>query len=98
MDDDVGAEFDRPKKNRRRDRVVDDQRHVLRMGDRSKRLDIADIARRIANALAVHGARVVVDQSGDLLRAVVCREAHRDAHLGQKVGEERVRRAVELWH
>ena len=68
------------------------------MRDRGEGLDVANVARRIADALAIHGARVVIDEGGDRLRTVVGREARRDPHLRQEMGEQRVRRPVELRH
>ena len=62
VDHDVGAVFDWPQHDRGRHRVVDDERHAVPLGDRRQRLDVADVAGRIADALAENAAGVVVDQ------------------------------------
>ena len=62
MHHDVGAVLDRPQQDRRRDRVVDDQRHAVPVRDVGERLDVADVAGRIADALAEQRAGLVVDQ------------------------------------
>ena len=77
MHDDVGAVVDRPQQDRRRHGVVDDQRHAMTMRDRGQRLDVADIAGRIADALAEDRARVVVDQLLDRIGAVALGKARR---------------------
>ena len=61
-----------------------------------ERFDVADIAGRIADALAEHRAGVVVDQRRDGLGAVARGEARLDALAAQDMGEQRVGRAVEL--
>ena len=99
VDDDVGAVLDRPQQDGRRDRVVDDQRYAVPCGDRGQRLDVADIAGRIADALAEDRAGVVVDQAArSPRRPIALGEADVDALARQKMGEQRVRRAVELRH
>ena len=68
------------------------------MRDVRQRLEIADVAGRIADGLAEHRARVLVDQRLDVGGAVRLRESHLDAHARQDVREQRVSRAVELRH
>ena len=77
MHDDVGAVIDRTQQDRRRHRIVDDERHAVTFGDRGQRLDVADIAGRIADAFAEDGARLVVDQLLDRLGAVGIRRSGR---------------------
>ena len=96
MHDDVGAVLDRAQQDRRRHRVVDDQRHAARVRHVGERLDVADVAGRIADALAEHRAGVVVDQRRDVLGAVARGEARLDAVAAQDVREQRVGGAVEL--
>ena len=98
MHDDVGAVFDRPQQDRRRDRVVDDQRHAVPVRDVGQRLDVADVAGRIADALAEHRAGLVVDQPLDRGGRVRLGEADVDALPAEDMGEQRVRGAVELRH
>ena len=61
-----------------------------------ERLDVADVAGGIADRLAEHRARLVVDQRRDVFGAVARREARLDAVAAQRVGEQRVGGAVEL--
>ena len=61
-----------------------------------ERLEIADVARRIADAFAEHRLGLVVDQGLDRVGAVGSGEAHGEALLRQDVREQRVGRAVEL--
>ena len=98
MHDDVGAVLDRLQQDRRRHRVVDDQRHAVAMRDLGQRLDVADIAGGIADGLAEHRLGVLVDQLFDRVGLVAVGEAARDALARQDVAEQRVRRAVELRH
>ncbi len=95
---DVGAVIDRPKQDRGRDRVIDDQRHAVGVSDLRERLDVADVARGGADAFAIDGARVVIDQLLDVIGVIRCSEPDGDALARQDVGEQRVRRAVELRH
>ena len=69
-----------------------------RCGDRGQRLDVADVAGRIADALAEHRAGLVVDQLLDRVGLIGFGEAHADALPRQNVREQRVGGAVELRH
>ena len=59
--DDIGAVFDRPQEDRRGHGVVDDQRQPARVRDISERLDVADVAGRIADGFTKDGACGLVD-------------------------------------
>ncbi len=98
VNDDVGAVFDRAQQDRRRHRIVDDQRNAVPRADLCQRLDVADVARRIADALAEDGTGAVVDQLFDCPGLIGLREAHLDPLARQQVGEQRVGGAVELRH
>ena len=98
MHDDVGAVVERLEQDRRRDRVVDDQRHAVAVRDLGQRLDVADIAGGIADGLGEHRLGVLVDQPLDRVGLVAVGEASGDALARQNVAEQRVRRAVELRH
>ena len=52
--DDVGAVLDRPAQVRRRERVVDDQRHAARVRDLGERGEVGDVAVRVADRLGEH--------------------------------------------
>ena len=87
-----------PHQYRRRDRVVDDQRHAMAVRDVGERLEIAHIAGRIADGLAENRAGVLVDQGLEIGGAIGFREPHLHAELRQNVREQSVGRAVELRH
>jgi hypothetical protein len=96
MHDDVGAVVDRLDEDRRRHRVVDDERNAVAMRHARERLDVADVARRVSDRLAEHRTGVVVDQLLDLVRPVARGEPHPDALARKHMGEQRVGGAVEL--
>lgn len=98
MHGDVGAVVERLEQDRGRNRIVDDQWHAMRMRDSGERLDVADIAGRIADRFGEHRAGILVDQLCNGLRLVALGEAARNALTRQDVGEQRVGGAVELWH
>ena len=98
MNDDVGAMIHGAHQHGRRHRVVDDQRHAVTMGDRGECLEVADVAGRIADRLAEHRAGVLVDLGLDVGGTVRFGEPDLHALFGQDVSEQRVGRAVELWH
>ena len=93
--DDVGAVVERPAQVGRGDRVVDDQRDAVPVGDIGQRRDIGDVAQWIADRLAVDRPRVRVDQLLEGGRVPVVREARADAVLRQRMGEQVVGAAVE---
>ena len=75
---------------------LDDEGHAMPVRDFGDRLDVANVAGGIADALAKHRAGVLVDQRLDRPRLVARSEPRLDALAGQHMGEERVCRAVEL--
>lgn len=95
---DIGAIVERLEQNRCCDGVVDDQRHAMRMRDLGQRLDVADVAGRVADGLGEHGAGVLVDQLLDGIWLVALGEAAGDALPRQDVREQRMRGAVKLRH
>ncbi len=96
MNDNVGSMFNGPQQDRGRHRVVDDQRNAMRMRSSRDRPDVADIARGIADTFAKDRARRLVDQGGDILGSIARGEPRLDVGAPQRMGEQRVRRAVEL--
>ena len=98
MHHDVGAVFDRPEQDRRGDRIVDDQRDAVRVGDARERFEVANIARGVPDTFAEDRARVVIDQLLDGVGPIRRGEADCDALTRQHVCEQGVRGAVELWH
>ena len=96
VDDDVGAELERPDEVRRRDGVVDDQRDAVAVRDRGDGLDVEDVALRVADGLAEERLGVVLHQRLPGLRVVrVLDEGDRDAELGQRVVQQVVGAAVQ---
>ena len=55
VDDDVGAPLERPAQERRRERVVHDQRDAVLVGDRGERLEVHHQAARVGQALGEDG-------------------------------------------
>ena len=98
MDDDVRAVLDRAHQDGSGHRIVDDERHGVPMRHVRERLEIADIAGRIAHGLAENRARVLIDQRLDVGGLVRRRESHRDPEARQDMREQRIGRAVELRH
>ena len=96
MHGDVGAVVERLEQDRRRNGVVDDQRHAMTVRDFGQRLDVADIAGGIADGLGEHRFGVRVDQSLDRVRLVAVGKAAGDTLARQHMAEQGVRRAVEL--
>jgi hypothetical protein len=68
------------------------------MRDLGQRLDVADIAGRVADAFAKDRARIAVDQRLDIGRVVGFGEADMEAEARQQMRKQRVSGAVELWH
>ena len=93
---DIGAVLDRAQQHRRGHGVIHHEWDAVPVRHLRQRLDIADVAGRIAYALAVDGARLGVDEALDSLRTVGLGKAHRHALPRQNMREQRVRRAVEL--
>ena len=62
MHDDVCTIFDRLEQDQGGDRVIHDQRNPVPMSNAGERLDIADVPRGIAYALAKHGSGIAVDE------------------------------------
>ena len=94
FDDDVGAMLDRPQQDGRRHRIVDDERHAVAVRTVRKRGDVRDVASRVADAFAVDGLGVGIDQRLDRGDIVAGREARRDPLPRQDMREQRVRRTV----
>ncbi len=95
MHHDVGAVLEGAAQVRRRHRVVHDQRHPGVMGDLRQGGEIDDVAQRVADGLAEQGLGAAVDQRLETFRLAVIGEAHLDAVLRQRVGEQVVGAAVE---
>jgi hypothetical protein len=77
--DDVRAPLDRLDQRRGRDGVVDDHRHAVPCAIARDRLEVGDVAGRVADGLEEHRLGLVVDQRLERLRRVVLGEAHLDA-------------------
>ena len=98
MDDDIGAVVDRAQQDRRRDGVVDDQRHAVPMPT-SASASMSQMLPAGLPMLSQKTARVLSSISFSIASAAsLVGEADRDALARQDMREQRVRRAVELRH
>ena len=96
MNDDVGAILKRPKQNRRRHRVINDQRDAMLVRNARQAFDVRNVSSGIPDALAINRARILVDHFFDVFRLITRRESPADSALRQNVLDECVARAVEL--
>ena len=71
VDHHVGPVTERFEQERRRDRIVRDDRNAARVGSIGHGGQINHVARWVADGLAEHGLRSVVDQGRDRVRVVV---------------------------
>ena len=95
MHDDVGAKGDGLAQKGRGHRVVDDQRHAVRVGYLGKGRDVGDVGRRIADRFAENRSCLAVDQRRIGGRVGARRETHVDAELRESMREQVVGAAVE---
>jgi hypothetical protein len=81
---------------RRRDGVVDDERDLVLVRDRTDPLEVEHVALRVADRLAVEGAGLGPDGRAPSVEVVgIGDERDLDAELGERVVEEVVGAAVE---
>ena len=92
VDDDVRAERDPVG---RAERVVDDERQAVAVGDGGNGLDVRDVAVRVAQRLKIDGARVRLDGRLDRCGVVRVHERCRDAVLRQRVRQQVIGAAVD---
>ena len=95
VDHDVGAPLDRPAQVGRGERVVDDQRELVLVGDGRHGLDVEHVARRVADRLAEERLRVRPDGLPPRVRVVGVDPGQLDVHLAQQVLELVDRAAVQ---
>src|SRR5262249_45322501 len=81
MHHDIRAIFDWSQQNRRRHRVVHDQRDAVLVRDTGQRLNVANISCRIANTLAKDRARAIVNQPCYVAGMISLRESDIDSLL-----------------
>ena len=96
MDDDVRAPLDRAAKRRRRECVVDDERHPLAAGDARKRLQRRDVHHRIADDFGDNAAGPVIDGLLHLAGMVAVDEDRLHAEAREDVLQQRQRASVDL--
>src|SRR5207245_6924306 len=96
--DDVRAELDWTEQHRGRNRVVDNQRYAVLVGNSSQCLDVAHVAGRVPDALAEDRLGTIVDQLLDRVGAIRGGKPDGDALTRKKVSEQGVGRAIELRH
>ena len=95
---DIGTVVDRAQQDRCCYRVVDHQRDAISVRQLGQGPNIGDVARRVADTLAVDTLRGAVDHRFDVFRLVTLGEARIDLHAGQQVVEQGVGGAIELRH
>ena len=95
VDRDIGAEREHLAADRRRHRVVDDERQAGRVRGVGPGADVDHVQPRVADRLGEHEARLVVDVRRELLGPVGIDEPHLDPVLRQRVREQVVGAAVE---
>ena len=95
MDDDVRAVLDRTAEGGRAEGVVHDEGNARRVRDLGQRLEVRHVEPRIADRLDEEQAGAAVDRGADLVEVVNVHELRRDAPLGERVGEQVVRAAVQ---
>jgi hypothetical protein len=89
------AEFEGPAECRRREGVIDDQRHAVRVRDRREPFEIGDVPARVADRLAEQQPRILLHRRGERRGIVARHERARDAHAFERDRELRDRAAVE---
>ena len=95
IDHDVDSVLDGAKQQRRHDGVVAERRQLVLVRDVADGLEVRHVVLGVADALEVDAAGVLVHQLVDLLGLVRVEEAHLDAEVLERLGEERPGAAVE---
>jgi len=95
VNDDVRAVLEGAAQDRRGHRVVDDERQAELVRLRRPRVEVDDVECRVADRLAEHKPCALVDHSVEHRGVVRAHEACLDAELGEGVGEQCVRPAVQ---
>ena len=95
MDDQVGAELERPAEVRRRERVVDDERRADLVRDRRGELDVEHVAAGVRDRLGEQRLRVRGDGAAPAVGVVHVHPVQGDLELAGEVVELRGRAAVE---
>ena len=95
VDHDVRAPLDGAHQGRRWRGVIDHQRQSIFVRDGGEAFDVDDVELRVADALGVDGAGLVVDRGAQAVEIVSIDEADGDAEARQGVVEEVIGAAVE---
>lgn len=95
MHDDIGAMLDRTEQERARERIVHDKRQAMLMGNGRDRLNIEQVALRIADALGEQRLRLVGNRLAEIIRIARIDEPDGDAELLQRRREQIVRSAIQ---
>ena len=86
--DDIRAVLDGADQIRRTEGVVDDERNAVRVGDGGERVDVGDVAVRVAERLDVECLGVGTDRGFDLVQVVDVDERGLDAVERERVREQ----------
>ena len=92
----IGSIFDWPQQDRCRDRIVDDQRNTMLVGDSSQFFDVANIPRRIADAFTKNCACFFMSMFYNQLTLVGCSKSNEKSLAGQNMNEQCKRGSVKL--
>ena len=97
MDDDVRAKIKRAAQDRRRERVIHDQRYAMAVCDVRKTADVQHRQRWVGDRFAKYGLRIGLEGLVDLFIAGIgIDEDAFDAQLFQGEGEQVDRSAIDL--
>ncbi len=96
MHHDVAAPLEGAAQIRRRHGIVHDHRDAVSVGNIRELFHIDDVARRIAEGLAIHRLRFGIDLAGDGVEVPVIGEARFDTKLWQRIGKQVVSTPLQL--
>ncbi len=99
MHDEVGAEFDRPRGDRRRERRIDDNQRAVLVRQCADRADVGNVQQRVRRRLDPHDARLVAHGRSDVGGIGHVDRRHFDVEARQRVPRDlRGARVVRIAH
>ena len=97
MGNDIAPEFERTAENRRRERIVDNERNAVFVSDLGELRDVENATGRIGDGLAENAFRVRTERRLNRLRVGIwINEREFDTELLERNGEEVESSAVDL--
>ena len=88
VDDDVGSVFDRTDQIGSSEGIVDHQRKPVLVSDLRDRVDVGNVAVRVAEGLQIHSPCLICDGAFELRQVVRVHESRLDAVLGKCVAKK----------